>query len=168
MITKVYLTFAFILISLIVFPRKLKVSDVEIRIYAVSWNTKYKLARTTENIKKTHLYYFKSKESWVNIMFDGYKDCIQKLSNRKEIERPENYSGSKVKTRLYVEILFNPKKIIKIYFDNEGNYYFMNKWYVKNNGLYYLLFNYFSDEIIPETTLNSAKNNFKNEMWDFN
>lgn len=148
------------------FSQKKEQKDKEIKVYAVSWNTAYKLARTTENIQKTALYFFKSNETWVDVMFSDYEDCFQKLTKQKTIELPDNFSGSKVKTRVLVEIVFKPKKIIKVFFDNEGNFFFDNKWHVRNDEFYYLLFKYFSNEIVPEKILSTAKSNFKDELWD--
>lgn len=156
----------FTIFSSSLFSQKNNQEDKEIRVYAVSWNTSYKLAHTTDNIKQTSLYFFKTTEPWVNIMFDNYEDCVQKLNSRKVLDLPEDASGTKVKTRVLVEILFDQKNVIKVFFDNSGNYYFNNKWHIRNDEFYYAIFKYFSNEIIPETILLETKKNSKGGLWN--
>ena len=60
-------------------------------------------------------------------------------------------------TSALAEICFKDNKIISVCFDEDGNYYFNGHWHVMHGGLYYALFQYFSDKIISSETLNSAK-----------
>ena len=137
-----------------------------IKIYAVSWNALYTMPRKIDNIKKTHIYYFETKDSDFEKMFLDYSDCINKLSSQKELALKD--SIKKNRTNVLAELYFGNKKVVSIFFDNDGNYYFTDKWHVKNYGLYYLLFKYFSNEIIPQAVINDAKKNLKDDFWHYN
>ncbi|MBA3680508.1 MAG: hypothetical protein H0W73_05000 [Bacteroidetes bacterium] len=147
-----------------IFSQKNESGDKKIKIYSISWNTAYKLARTTKNIKQKYIYYFETDVTWLDVMFLNYEDCIEKLSKQKVIASADSLSKA-IRTNVLVELCFPNKRIVKVYFNNEGDFYFNGNWHKRNDGFYYLLFKYFSDEIIPPTTFQEAKKNYKDKLW---
>lgn len=125
----------------------------------ISWNTKYRLARTTDNFKEYHLFYFKIDGTDLSNMFDDTDDFDKKLSSSKILNEDNK------RLNAMVELKFKDK-IIPIFFDNNGNYNYNGKWYVRHDGMYFLLFKYFSDELIPNSILNKSKDNFKSDFWE--
>ncbi len=141
-----------------------KVAEInKIKIYAVSWNAKSKLAHTIYNIKKYHTYFFQTEEIELNNMFIDYNDCVSKLSSRESLFTSDTVK--KVTTKVLAELHFGNKKVISLFFDQQGNYFYANKWHKINSELYYLLFKYFSNEIVPQTTLDEAKRNYQDDFW---
>ncbi|MGQ0828677.1 MAG: hypothetical protein ACT4ON_09805 [Bacteroidota bacterium] len=133
-----------------------------IKIYSVEWNLKSKLAYTIDNFKDRYRYYFEYKENNLETMFIDYDDCIEKLSSQKIISSD---SASEDMIRDYVELYFGKKKKIELFFDYKGNYYFQKKWHSRNDGFYYTLFKYFSNEMISKKLIEEAKKNFKDPLW---
>jgi hypothetical protein len=113
-----------------------------VKIYAVEWDIKSKFAFTIDNFKTRYSYYFEIPELNVDDLFMDYNECVELLSSQKTISSD---SAASDYIRQYVELRFYKRKTIKIYFDIRGNYYFKNKWHVRQDGLYYNLFRYFSD-----------------------
>jgi len=132
-----------------------------IKIYASSWNSKYLIPRTIKNIKELHSYYFKSDANDLFPMFSDFEDCKEKLSKQKIL--PDSLHAIIINS--LVEISFSKKKVIRIYFDMRGNFYYQDKWHKRNNELYYLLFKYFSNEIIPQKTLEECKAKYIDDLW---
>lgn len=136
-------------------------ADQLIKIYSASWNTKYLIPRGIKNIKELHSYFFQTDGSNLNLMFLDYEDCKTKLSEQKLL--PDSLQAKIINS--LVEFYFDKEHYVSIYFDNRGNYYFNEKWHVKSNELYYLLFKYFSNEIVPQKTLEEAKLDYKDNFW---
>lgn len=131
----------------------------KIKIYLVKWNARYTIVRNIDNIKREYLYYFEVLDDNLINMFSDYSDCINKLEMQDTINHQYNSCNA------CVELFFCRKKIT-IYFSNSGDYFFNTKWYKVNYGFYYLLFSYFSNELIPPETLNKAKSNMKHKsLW---
>jgi len=130
-----------------------------VKIYLVKWDSRYTLIRTISNIKETALFYFETKDVDLHEMFYDYKDCISKLKSQEKII--ESISAT---TNVCVEMYFG-KKVVKLYFKNSGEYYFEDSWYKMNSALYYYLFLFFSNELIPHETLEIAKNNTQDYFW---
>lgn len=147
-----------------VFSQENENADNKVKIYCVSWNTNYKLARTTENIEKKYIYYFETDAVWLNVMFLNYEDCIEKLSKQQIIASPDTVIKA-IRTNILAELHFSDNKIVKVYFNNQGDFYFNKKWHKRKDNFYYFLFKYLSDEIIPPTTFQEVKKNYKNKMW---
>jgi len=157
---KSFLIGALLLVSLIGFSQNIVELD-SIKIYLIDWNKKYKFAIGIENFKEYYQHYFKTDGTDFKTMFLDYADCVEKLNSKSNIAHER-------KTKLLnslVELHFNDGKVLEVFFDIKGNYYFQGEWHVMNNGLYYLLFKYFSNEIIPQQILDNAKSNFKDGFW---
>lgn len=148
-----------IIFSLPTFSQENEPEIKGINIYMISWNTKYRLARTIDNFKEFHLYYFKVDGTDLSNLFDDSADTDKKLSSSK-ILNEENK-----RLNAMVELEFKDK-IITVFFDNDGNYNYNNKWYHKHDGMYLLMFKYFSDELIPKSILDKSKDNFKSDFWE--
>ncbi|HET6243686.1 MAG: hypothetical protein H0V01_04745 [Bacteroidetes bacterium] len=133
-----------------------------IKIYTVEWNLKSKIAYTMDNFKGRYKYYFENNGLGLENMFVNYNDCIDKLNSQKII--PSD-SASFTMIRNYVELKFEKKKSVNLYFDYQGNYYFENKWHSRNEGLYYSLFKYFSNTLVSETLIEQAKKKNNDSLW---
>ena len=149
-----YLIFAFISTGLISHAQN--VSNV--KIYMVRWNAKYSLIRTVENIKENNICFFESSAIDLTKMFRDYQDCVNKLKSQDTIKK------NNILSHICVELVFD-KNIVSIFFSLSGDFYFENQWHKMNPGLYYYLFRYFSDEIIPPDTFSKAKLNTKGYYW---
>lgn len=137
---------------------KLKNNEIKkVKIYLVEWNINTKLPYTIKNFKKFYRYYFEINKCDFDDLFFDYAECIEMLSSQKSISSDTAASNF---VRDYVEIRFLKGKKVKLYFDIIGNYYFKNKWYSRNDSLYYALFKYFSDLLIPQKIISQAKINF--------
>lgn len=133
----------------------------KIQVYAVSWDAKYNLARNPKNIKQYHEFYFKNGNAEdFNNMFLDYKDCVEKLSTQKALSD----SVSNRFVNALVEISFG-KKTLSICFDKQGNFYFNNVWHTRNNELFFMLFKYFSNEIISQKVLEETKDKYIDDFW---
>lgn len=133
-----------------------------VKIYLIDWNKKYKYAIGIENFKKYYQHSFQTDGTDFKTMFLDYTDCVNKLNSKSSITKER-------KTKLLnslVEFQFSNDSIVSVFFDIKGNYYFNGEWHQMNNELYYLLFKYFSNEIIPLQILDSAKCNFKDVFWN--
>lgn len=129
------------------------------KCYMVAWDTKYNFPITTENIKKRCAYIFENKRPELDLMFFDYKDCVKKLVSQDTLANETSNIVSSC-----AELNFGNKKLI-LFFKNSGDYFFGDKWHKVNSGLYYYLFNNLSNTIIPELTLNRAKNIVKDRFW---
>lgn len=133
----------------------------QVQVYAVSWDAKYNLARNPKNIKQFHEFYFKNGNTEdFNKMFLDYNDCVEKLTKQKTLTD----SSSNRFVNALVEISFGKKKV-SVCFDRQGNFFYGNMWHVKSNELYYLLFKYFTGEIVPPKILEETKSNYKDDFW---
>lgn len=142
-------------------------TPINVKIYSVEWNLKTKFPYTINNFKDYYKYYFEIKNSNLETMFMDYSDCTAKLSSQKELIIPDSIRGDKKKINALVELVFD-KKIVQLFFDSKGNYYLQNKWHVKNEGLYYALFKYFSDTIIHQILIEEAMKNRIDDLWHNN
>jgi hypothetical protein len=139
-----------------------------IKMYSVEWKLMTKFPYTIDNFKKYYKYYFETKKHDLEVMFMDYNDCVGKLSSQKELILPDSISGETKKINALIELTFDKEKTVSLFFDSRGNYYFQNKWHVKNDGLYYLLFKYFSDVIIHQAVIEDAEKNYKDKLWHGN
>lgn len=139
--------------------------DKTIKIYAVSWQKAYRLARTINNIRQNYIYYFETEAVWLNKMFLNYEDCINQLASQSEVITSDTVSGKFKRTNVLVELYYSDTKVVSLYFNDEGDFYFQDKWHTRNDELYYSLFRYFSDELIPASTLELSKKNHKDGLW---
>lgn len=164
MIKKSIFIFSIVLFTVISANPLLAQKSVEVsqvQVYAVSWDAKYNLARNPKNIKQYHIFYFKNGNTEdFNKMFLDYNDCNDKLSKQKVMSD----STANRFVNMLVEISFGKKKV-SVCFDRQGNFFYNNLWHVKSNELYYLLFKYFSNEIVPPKVLEEAKSNSKDDFW---
>ena len=135
-------------------------SVVKIKVYMVRWDAKYRIIRTTENIQQNYLYYFEKDGTSLSNMFDDYDDCLLKLQSQSRCQEECSKKAS-----AFVEMVFEDNKVVRLYFKNTGEYYFDGKWYTMNEGLYYYLFRYFSNELIPKRTLSKAMLETSNDFW---
>ena len=130
----------------------------KIKIYMVKWNSRYTIVRNIENIKNSYLYIFEMKDNELYNYFDDYTDGDNKLKSQDTTNFKYNSCN------ILVEIYFKKKKL-SLYFKNTGEYYFNGLWYKINSGLYYNLFSYFSEELIPPETLKKAKLKMNKNFW---
>lgn len=120
----------------------------KVKMYFVTWSSHYKLPRSIENFKKYHIFSFETKSIDFETIFSDaldFEDFISKC----EVDTNNN-------TRLLnsmVELHFKKAKVVKLFFDIKGNFFYAGVWYEKNDDFYYLLFRYFSDNIVPESNL---------------
>ncbi len=145
-----------LLILISTFSYSQEINDVE--IYTIKWNAKYKFARSINNFKEYHHYYMRIGASDFNIMFLNYDDFVLTM-NKNDTICCGNFLNS------LVEFTFENKKTLSVFFDIKGNYYFQGKWHKINNSMYYLLFQYFSDIIIPQSILDNAKIEFEKDKY---
>lgn len=140
------------------------VSIKEVYIYLREWNATYVRAGTSRNFKDENIYscFFKQKNCDFSLMFDDFIDCDKKLKSSEIIDSIGTYRG----INSMVEMYFTNNKTITLCFDGLGNYLYFEKWYKCNYNLYYLLFKYFSNELIPIKTLKKAKNKFNGGYWN--
>jgi hypothetical protein len=131
-----------------------------ISVYFLEWKKKRRFAIGFHQIVKYHEHYYKTSGLYFYMMFDDYYDCYKKLSSWQKLE-----DGEESFLNSLVEFRFDTK-VIRVYFDIEGHYYFNGQWYRPNYTMYYLLFRYFSDEIIPQTVLQKAKENSNGRFWE--
>lgn len=151
----------FILVSANTLRAQKEAAINQIETFAVSWDAKYNLARNPKNIKQYHEFYFRNGNTEdFNKMFLDYNDCVEKLTKQKTLTD----SSSNRFVNVLVEISFG-KKIVSVCFDRQGNFFYGNTWHVKSNEMYYLLFKYFSGEIVPPKVLEETKSNYKDDFW---
>ncbi len=131
-----------------------------LKIYLIKWNKRRGFAIGFRNFKEYYEYYFETNGSDLYKMFDDYEDCINKLTSSDTIP----YKKATLYNSL-VEIQFKNGKIVEIYFDIKGHYFFQRKWYKMNNDLYYLLFKYFSNYVVPGNVLKKTEKNYKGGFW---
>jgi len=134
-----------------------------IKIYSVEWNLKSKIPYTIDNFKNYYKYYFETKENDLENMFLDYNDCVEKLASQKELILSDSIKTKKINA--LVELAFGKNKKVELFFDYKGNFYFRNKWHARNDGLYYILFKYFSNVIISQPSIEEAKQNVKDDLW---
>lgn len=126
-----------------------------IRLYLLEWNTKRKFAVSCDQMKEYYEHYFTIQPHVFNETFIDYSDCIIKLSSG----QTEDHYQSHLLNSL-VEIKFYNAPIVSICFDIKGNYYFNGTWYEMKDDLYYILFEYFSDVIVPDNVLKKAREGY--------
>jgi len=145
-----------------IFTKSQNIVEIEkIKIYLINSNAKYRSAIGIEDFKANYQYYFETSGDILYKMFYDYNDCIDKLKTKTSIiyERETKLLNS------LVELQFSEQKVIQIYFDIKGNYYFMGDWHKMNNELYYILFKYFSNEILPQKILGLSRKLSRGDFW---
>lgn len=136
-----------------------------VKLYCVEWNIKSNIAFTIENFKERYKYYFENKGNNLDIMFFDYQDCIEKLS-KQEIIQTDSAGYNMIRT--YIELKFNKNQKLELYFDVNGNYYFQNKWFKRNDCLYYNLFKYFSNILTQSSIIEKNKTKCQDAIWHDN
>ena len=122
-----------------------------VKYYFMEWQKRRRFAVGFNQIKDLHEFYSEISGDRLCGLYNDYDDCLTKLYSNDTILRNKTFLNS------LVEINFVNGKTIDIYFDIKGNYYYNQQWYKINNDLYYNLFRYFSDVIIPKNVLRKAK-----------
>ena len=157
----------FYLVIFLLFPLlvsfDLKKSDREDRVclYLIKPNSRYKLARTVDNLKDNFVCYIEQLDNETPQMFHSYTDCAMKLKEQQVTEHSNNLCIA------CAEICFN-KKVVRVFFSRNGDYYFEGQWYVRNNGFFYNLFCHVSSEYVPIEILESSRNCRIDRFWKTN
>jgi hypothetical protein len=125
-----------------------------VKYYMITPSLRSKFPITTKNFKYYYKYFFQTKEEDIDTLFEDYETCLINLESQVRFVLPESVSYDEKHVCALVEITFEKRKRIKLYFDGMGNYCFKKVWYNKRNELYYGLFKYFSNYLV-------------NETWDF-
>jgi hypothetical protein len=112
-----------------------------------------------DKFKEFHEYSFNIKDDDFDNMFPDYDECVKNLNSWDTLKTKPSFLNS------LVEITFENGEKLEVFFDMKGHYFFEGNWHKINNEFYYLLFKYFSNELIPNAVLNSAKNNSKGDFW---
>jgi len=94
--------------------------------------------------------------------FDDYEDCVEKLHSQDTIQVLSN--NKKILVNVLVELSFGEERV-DLYFLRTGDYLLDNIVYKRNSGLYFSLFKYFSNELIPEDILLKSKEAMVDIYW---
>ncbi len=145
-------------ILLIIINIQLKSQEItRIEMCFVKWDAKYVTITTIENISERCNYSFEVKEAGYFTLkdfsdYNSFSSFIRAQSIIKKDYKENVFINSQVK-------LFFGKKVIVLYFERYGDFYYQGNWYKRNDQLYVNLFNYFSNELIPDFVLTEAKRN---------
>ena len=131
-----------------------------INIYFVKWDAIYKVDIDSGSILKKYKYFFSAKGYDFENMFFDYEDCLIKLNSSNTIQKEV------CSVRSCVEFNYKDYPSFRIYFDNDGNYLFKGKWHAFVPNLYFYLFKYFSEELVPPDKLVIAKKKTLNDFWN--
>ena len=93
-------------------------------------------------------------------IYDDYYSAKKIISNNSIIN--DSLGQNRYLINSMVKFNFQEGTIV-IYFDYKGNYFYDDCWYNIDYNLYYNLFKYFSDELIPKATIEEAKNKYENK-----
>ncbi len=150
---KLWLQLIFIILT--IHLKSQEISKVEISF--VKWDTKYVTITTIENISERSEFFFliKNADYFTFEEFYDYEGFIAFIGSQCAVikEYKEN-----IFINSYVKLYFGAK-IIELYFERYGDFYFEGKWFKRNDNLYVNLFNYFSNELVPEFVLVEARKN---------
>ena len=136
--------------------------DIHVKMYFCAWERYYSIARLNTNIQELHSFYFESHMSDVMHQFDDYEDCVEKLHSQDTIQVLSN--NKKILVNVLVELSFGEERV-DLYFLRTGDYLLDNIVYKRNSGLYFSLFKYFSNELIPEDILLKSKEAMVDIYW---
>lgn len=145
-------------ILLIIINTQVKSQELtKINICLVKWNTKYITITTIENISERCSYSFEIKDPdyFTFEKIDDYESFNLFIKSQSVIIKDYKkniYINSQVK-------FFFGENIVNMYFERYGDFYYQGNWYKRNDQLYVSLFNYFSNELIPDFVLSEAKKN---------
>lgn len=139
--------------NIFTFQAQIKKELKKINIYLVEWDANYRTPRRIENIKKMSHYNFETNFIEFENLFSDFDDMHKYL-----LSCPQDSLNYSVGVNALVEFCFKNKKTVQLYFVNNGSYYYNEKWYLLNEELYFKLFNYFSNVLIPEVTLKKCSN----------
>lgn len=130
-----------------------------IEIYAIRWQPGRPYARSPKNFKDLSEFYFSTSEIYLNVFYTDYDEFFSNLDSRLIARDSIHYLNSMV-----ILTFVNKKKLV-LYFDLNGNYFFNDKWHMVQPELYYVLFRYFSNIIIPSSTLDYCKKKYRGDFW---
>jgi hypothetical protein len=122
----------------------------DINIFIRHHNARYPILATTDNFMKEKLYQytFNLDGLELGVVADNFNQFKKELMDGEKLINKE-----KLFINSCVEINYSFMRKIIIYFDKRGNYYFEGFWYKPNYSLYYKLFKYFSNELVPQKTI---------------
>lgn len=123
-----------------------------VKIYLESWKSRPRLPVDIYNIKENYSFYFETEYIYIRGVDLCYEEISVFLKENAKFENKKNDAAN-----ICVEFCFAAEENIFIYFDNFGNYYYNGFWYKMNNELYFALFCYFSNDLIPIQILQKAK-----------
>jgi len=132
-------------------------------IYLRDWDARYKIPGTPANFKNERIFEFQFAVNSGDLsgLFDNYSDFKTKLSSSDTIASFDFIR----EINALVEFVFSDGKVEEVSFDAEGNYANDGKWYKCNYSFYYSLFRFFSNDIVPNKTLNKAKRHAVIGFW---
>lgn len=133
----------------------------KLKVYTVAWDGRYMIPINVSNIKEYHEYYFETGGTDFYKMFDNYKDCVSKIVAHKKLD-----PGKESLVRALVEIRFKNDSVVSLYFDEFGNFNFKDIWYVKHDALFFLIFKYFSNELVSPKVIQEARENQNDGFWE--
>lgn len=111
---------------------------------------------TFENIKNYPFYIFTQTGSYdFNNNFTNLEGITSFLKENERIDTIFNTSN--VRKVISAVDFYEKSTVLTIYFDNKGNYLLNEYWYKRNEVLYFLLFKYFSNEIVHPKLLKKSK-----------
>lgn len=144
----------FVIISLVG-----KSQVISTKSYLMEWEPKYVLYPSVGDIRQRAQYIFIDNDPDIKLFFSDSASCVEKLKSREEkkAKKRRNYSC------LSVDLFFEDSSSISLFFNNNGDYYFDGKWYKMHPGLYYYLFRFFSNSLVPASILEIARKENKGE-----
>lgn len=128
------------------------ISPVRIEVSLAKWKAKYVVAKSVLDSADRFEYHFHTSGDNFQRIFSSHKDCVEQLN-----EWPTDSVQSFREVNAFVRVVFSDSSAISFHVDERGGYYFNGRWHLRNDVMYWAIFQFFSDELVPSAILHEAK-----------
>ena len=127
-------------------------SPARIEVSLAKWKAKYLVAKSIMDSADRFEYHFHTSGDNLQRIFSGREDCVEQLN-----EWPIDSLQSLREVNAFVRVTFSDSTAISFHVDERGGYYFNGQWHLRNDAMYWAIFQFFSDELVPSAILQEAK-----------
>ena len=127
-------------------------STARIEISLARWKAKYLVAKSVLDSADRFEYHFRTSGDHVQRIFSSREVCVEQLN-----AWPSDSLQSFREVNAFVRVAFSDSTAITFHVDEHGGYYFNGRWHLRNDVMYWALFQFFSDELVPSAILQEAK-----------
>ena len=127
-------------------------SPARIEVSLAKWKAKYLVAKSTLDSADRFEYHFHTSGDNLQRIFSSHEDCVEQL-NAWPIDSVQSFR----EVNAFVRVTFSDSTAISFHVDERGGYYFNGRWHLRNDAMYWAIFQFFSDELVPSAILQEAK-----------